>query len=196
MIQANQLISNYEITPFGLVINKKTARVLKPDTSNGYASVVLSNCGHKKKFLIHRLVAQIYLPNPENKPCVNHKNGIKIDNSVQNLEWCTYSENEKHSHYVLGKKIVHSEETKHKMSLKAKGRDTKKAVEASAKKRKGIPALNRVTVHKYSLTGDYIKTYNSMSEASVDVNGTASAFSALKRGRLKTYKKFLWKFEN
>ena len=59
--------------------------------------------GKRNTQLIHRLVAITFLENTENKPCVNHKNGVKSDNTINNLEWVTYSENERHSIDVLGK---------------------------------------------------------------------------------------------
>lgn len=70
----------------------------------GYNMVFLSKGGAPKIHQVHRLVAQAFIPNPENKPCVNHKNGVRTDNRVENIEWCTFSENNKYSFAVLGRK--------------------------------------------------------------------------------------------
>lgn len=70
---------------------------LKPDISyNGYLKVNLRYNGKGRKFSIHRLIATYFIPNPENKKTVNHINGIRTDNRIENLEWATHSENVKH----------------------------------------------------------------------------------------------------
>jgi len=63
----------------------------------GYQLVDLHKNNISQTITIHRLVAMAFIVNPENKPCINHKNGIKDDNRVENLEWCTYAENNQHA---------------------------------------------------------------------------------------------------
>ena len=86
---------NYLIYPDGRVWSKKTKLFLKAsdNSSGGYLRVVLCKDGNRKDHRIHRLVAEHYIPNPDNKPCVDHWNGKRNDNRVENLRWVTSSEN-------------------------------------------------------------------------------------------------------
>jgi hypothetical protein len=86
----------YKKNPNGIILKQI-------DNGAGYLKVGLSKNNKEKKLYVHRLLAQYFIDNPNNYPCINHINGIKNDNRIENLEWCTYSENEKHSHRVLGK---------------------------------------------------------------------------------------------
>lgn len=70
---------------------------LNPSHSHGYLNVRLTKNKKSKLLFVHRLVLLAFIPNPENKPQVNHKNGIKTDNRIDNLEWVTAVENIAHS---------------------------------------------------------------------------------------------------
>ena len=84
----------YAITSCGKVWSHKKNKFLKPEkTKNGYLRVDLYKGGEYRHFLIHRLVAEAYIPNENNLPTVNHKSEDKTQNYTNNLEWATYSEN-------------------------------------------------------------------------------------------------------
>lgn len=98
---------NYYVDTSGRIYSKKRYQLHQLQgiiTRNGYVRVCLRKDGNNYTALVHRLVALTFIPNPENKPEVNHKNGIKTDNRVENLEWVTNSENKYHSYRVLGNK--------------------------------------------------------------------------------------------
>ena len=90
---------NYSVSNYGRVRNNKTGYILKPlEVGFGYVVVELWNKNGPKSKKIHRLVAEAFLPNPDKKPQVNHIDGNKKNNRLDNLEWVTASENMKHSY--------------------------------------------------------------------------------------------------
>ena len=100
MIPITNYEDNYAIKEDGSVIRLETGRVIKPclNKQNGYLYVSLWKNNVGKAFSVHRLVANAYIPNPDNKPEVNHISSNRADPRKQNLEWCTRSENMRHGY--------------------------------------------------------------------------------------------------
>lgn len=130
-IWRNVTLSEFEhffmVSNFGRVKNSVSrkgvtkGRVLGQKKKCGYFKVMLSTGKERTLQRVARLVALAFIPNPDNKQEVNHINGIKTDNRIKNLEWCTHSENMKHAAETrLMNHPIHSEEYKEEMSVKLK----------------------------------------------------------------------------
>lgn len=91
----------YFITESGQIFSNKRGKLkqlkYRVDTSNYFRIQLINDDNKKKTVLVHRLIAKTFIPNPENKPEVNHINGNKLDNTLSNLEWVTREENMQHS---------------------------------------------------------------------------------------------------
>jgi predicted XRE-type DNA-binding protein len=117
---------NYEVSNYGrLKVNLKfrkyrnyQSKFLNPSKDkDGYFRTALTKDNKKFMKTIHRLVAESFIKNTENKPCVNHINGVKTDNRIENLEWCTIKENNIHA-IKLGLSFQHGGEKHHMSKLK------------------------------------------------------------------------------
>lgn len=90
---------NYSVSTFGRVKNVDTGLILKPWIGNngGYKCISLSRNNKSKSFLLHRIIAEAFINNPENKYCVDHKNHNILDNNLNNLRWATHQENNRNA---------------------------------------------------------------------------------------------------
>lgn len=147
-------------------------RILKQGTgTSGEKTIVLysSNSENKKRSrLVHRLVIEAFIPNPENKPTVNHIDGNRKNNCLSNLEWATWSENNKHA-YLTGLNNPS----------------------------KNLPKHNR-PVDMLDLEGNILMSFNSITEASLYIGKSLSPIYGVCAGYPKhhTAHGYKWKFQN
>ena len=164
---------NYYIFNDGRVFsNNKHEFMIPKKHYKGYLCVTLSKQGKTKTFKIHRLVAQAFIPNPNNLPQVNHINGIKTDNNVNNLEWCTNSENQKHAYDVGLRKHY-------------------KGINCPLYKR---PVLHGKTIKPIKvIINGFEKKYCSINEAARDLQMLSKYIGQVVNGKRKNYKGYVFK---
>lgn len=207
----------YEVSNLGRVRSVKNNKILKSSKGkNGYLSVSLYKNSKGKTYQVHRLVAFAFIPNPENKPYIDHINTIKTKNEVWNLRWVTPSENsnnpltreklEGENHHMFGKH--HTEETKKKISETQKGENNPMYgkhhnEEAKSKISKANKGRKCSEEHKKKLKEAGSKkviciemgiVFDSMTEASEVLNVSRCNISGCCTGKRKTAGGFHWKY--
>lgn len=111
---------DFKATKDGQIIGKRGSPMKGHIDHCGYREVVLSENGKSKNYLVHRLIATTFIPNPDNLPQINHKDGNKLNCSVDNLEWCTRSENLLHAYANgLERKVFGEDHHAHKLTEEA-----------------------------------------------------------------------------
>lgn len=167
--------TSYRIFESGVIFSFRTMKFLTwvlNDETNYYIVTLRSDNGELKRKYVHRLVATVFIPNPNNYPQVNHIDFNRKNPDVKNLEWCTQSMNERHS-WNAGRK---------KAGMGMLGH-------------KGILHVDSVPVEMYSLDGVFIKDFYSMAEASEYSGVGKTAISYCCSGKTKYPRFYIFKLK-
>lgn len=144
---------------------------------DGYIVIRLSKNGHKSPFSIHRLVATHFIPNPENKPTVNHLFGVKTDNTILDLEWATLSEQNKHS-------------------LRLKLRRHPSSIRPGMLGKFGKNHNQSKPIIQLSMDGSIVREWDCAADASREKGFTRTHISRCCKGLAESHKGFKWKFKD
>ena len=163
--------------------------MISTPNKNGYLNVTLCKNGKPKRFYVHRLVAEAFIPNPDNKPCIDHISTDVKDNRPANLKWCTHKEN---SNNFL---------TKCHMS------DSQKKNESNIERLKILSEKKKKKICQFTLGGELVAIFESASDAARKLNYCQESIwyccnggyfdkSRNKWHKCETYKNYLWRFLN
>lgn len=173
----------YYVSNYGRIMRLRHFRISKRYNKNGklYTAKILKACKNGQGYIntqlrhldssfetfkVHRLVAQAFIPNPENKPQINHKDGNKQNNRIDNLEWCTNGENGKHAwENGLRRKNI------------------------------GVLNKFSIPINQYDLDGNLIKEWYCINDISRELGISHGLITATCQGKQKTSHGFIWKYK-
>ena len=173
----------YQVSNLGRIKSCKYNKIMKSNKSDRYLGINLYKNGKPTTFDIHRIVAKTFIDNPNNYPIVNHIDGNKLNNNVDNLEWCTQSHNVKES-YKLGLQKVKTPSMLQGFVPWNKG---KKMTHEFI-----IKNCNSKKVNQYNTQGEYIKTWDTIKDAEITLN--TSHISDCCRGKRNTAGGYIWRY--
>lgn len=210
----------YQISNLGRIkrlvsVKCKTERFLSitKDKKFNYCRVMLSKDNETKRFLIHRLLAEHFIPNPENKPCIDHINGDRSDNRLDNLRWCTHKEN---NNFPIARKNNSDAQKRLRTNIewvnknneavsKAMKRPEVRAKLSMAAKNvwknpdyleKQIKNRPKKGVCKYDMNGVFISEYVSIIEAQRSTGINSSSIIRCCKGESMYAGGFKWKYKS
>lgn len=199
--------SRYEISNLGrlrsktITLHKKDGKIevrkgkmltLRTNAKGYYTHLMSNGSPNRKLCTIHRLVAKAFIPNPENKPNIDHINTVRTDNRVKNLRWCTQSENNCNkitmTKYRKKGEFAHSDETKKKIGEKSKGRNVSLDTR--------IKLMNRaIPIIQFSKDGGLIRHFRSAREAADLFIANRTHILDCCRGKRRTAGGYRWIYE-